>query len=142
MARFIMAVACVVALAAPAAAQDKPTIQKLNDQFMAAFGRGDVAAIAAMYADDAYILPAGGDMVKGRAEIEKFWRDTLQQVADFKLTTVDVLPLGAEAAREIGTFSLKTKAQPPAEVVGKYVVVWRKTGADWQLATDIWNTNK
>jgi ketosteroid isomerase-like protein len=53
-----------------------------------------------------------------------------------------VLSLGPGAAREIGTFSFKTKAQPPQEVVGKYAVVWRKIGGRWLLATDIWNMNK
>ncbi len=59
-----------------------------------------------------------------------------------KLVAVDVAPLGRSAAREIGTFSFETKAQPPQPVVGKYVVVWRKIGGHWLLATDIWNTNK
>ena len=81
-------------------------------------------------------------MVKGRAAIEGFWRQAAQQMGDAKLTTVDVLPLGRSAAREIGTVTLKTKSQPPQEVVGKYVVVWRKVGRDWKLATDIWNTDK
>jgi ketosteroid isomerase-like protein len=58
------------------------------------------------------------------------------------LTAVDVKPLGSEAAREIGTFSLRTKGQQPQEITGKYVVVWEKVGAHWKLATDIWNTNK
>jgi ketosteroid isomerase-like protein len=41
------------------------------------------------------------------------------------------------AAREIGTFSLKTKGPTPQEVTGKYVVVWEKVGKDWKLAADI-----
>jgi tetratricopeptide (TPR) repeat protein len=47
-----------------------------------------------------------------------------------------------EAAREIGTFSLKTKGPTPQEVAGKYVVVWEKVGSDWKLAVDIWNDGK
>ena len=43
------------------------------------------------------------------------------------------------AAREIGTFSLRTKGEKPQEVAGKYVVVWEKDGNDWKLAADIWN---
>src|SRR6266404_2433661 len=77
-----------------------------------------------------------------RAAIEAFWRQAAQQMGDAKLTTLDGLPLGRNAAREIGTVSLKTKSQPPQEVVGKYAVVWRKIGGQWKLATDIWNTNK
>jgi uncharacterized protein (TIGR02246 family) len=104
--------------------------------------QGDAQAVAAMYADDANVLPPGSDIVKGRAAIEAFWRQEAEQLGDAKLTTLDVLPLGPDAAREIGTVTLKTKGQPPREIVGKYAVVWRKIGGEWKLATDIWNTNK
>jgi uncharacterized protein (TIGR02246 family) len=140
--RIAVIIGCLAAGAAPAFGQSKAAIQKLNDAWTAAFNSGDGAAVAAMYAEDAYVLPPGADMVKGRAAIEAFWKQTVQQLGDAKLTTVDVLPLGRSATREIGTVTLKTKAQPPQEIVGKYVVVWRKAGRDWKLATDIWNTNK
>ena len=132
----------LLSLGSPALAQNKAAIEKLNDVWTAAFKKGDAAAVAALYTEDAYVLPPGSAMVKGRAAIEAFWRQAAQQMSDAKLTTVDVLPLGRSAAREIGTVTLKTKSQPPQEVVGKYVVVWRKIGRDWKLATDIWNTDK
>ena len=131
-----------VSMTSAAFGQDKATIDKLNESFMAAFQKGDTAAIGQMYAEDAYLLPSGGEMVKGRAAIQAFWTKAAEGIGDFKLTTVDVKPLGNDAAREIGTFTLKTKGQPPQEVTGKYVVVWQKVGGDWRLATDIWNTDK
>jgi uncharacterized protein (TIGR02246 family) len=131
-----------VSMTSAAFGQDKATIDKLNESFMAAFQKGDTAAIGQMYAEDAYLLPSGGEMVKGRAAIQAFWTKAAEGIGDFKLTTVDVKPLGNDAAREIGTFTLKTKGQPPQEVAGKYVVVWQKVGGDWKLATDIWNTDK
>ena len=140
--RILMIVAGLALGAAPALAQNKATLEKLNDAWTAAFNKGDAAAVAMLYTEDAYVLPPGSAMVKGRAAIEAFWRQAAQQMTDAKLTTVDVLPLGRAAAREIGTVTLKTKSQPPQEVVGKYVVVWRKIGRDWKLATDIWNTDK
>jgi len=139
--RIVVIIGCL-SLGSPALAQNKATIEKLNDAWTAAFSKGDAAAVAALYTEDAYVLPPGSAMVKGRAGIEAFWRQAAQQMSDAKLTTVDVLPLGRSAAREIGTVTLKTKSQPPQEVVGKYVVVWRKVGRDWKLATDIWNTDK
>ncbi len=129
-------------LAGSALAQSKATIQQLNDQWDAAFDKGDAAALAAMYAEDAYLLPPGHEMARGRSQIRAFWAGAVQQLGDAKLTTVDVQRLGRGAAREIGTFSFATKAQPPQPVVGKYVVVWRRIGGHWLLATDIWNTNK
>ena len=48
-------------------------------------------------------------------------------------------PLGGDAAREIGTFTLKTKGDKPQEVAGKYVVgLGEDPGGQWKLATDIW----
>jgi uncharacterized protein (TIGR02246 family) len=140
--RILMIVAGLGLGAAPALAQNKATIEKLNDVWTAAFNRGDAASVAALYTEDAHVLPPGSAMVKGRAAIEAFWRQAAQQMTDAKLATIDVLPLGRSAAREIGTVTLKTKSQPSQEVVGKYVVVWRKVGRDWKLATDIWNADK
>ena len=142
MRNFAVVAGCLILGAAPAVAQDKATIEKLNDAWTAAFNKGDAAAVAATYTEDAYVLPPGAEMVKGRTGIEAFWRQAAQQMGDAKLTTLDVLPLGRSAAREIGTVTLKTKSQPPQEMVGKYAVVWRKVGGKWKLATDIWNTNK
>ena len=95
-----------------------------------------------MYTDDAVVLPAGSPLVRGRDAIQSFWKKGAEQLEGMRLTTVDVEPLGDRAAREIGTFVLKTKGQSPQEIVGKYVVVWQKEGNDWKLATDIWNANK
>jgi uncharacterized protein (TIGR02246 family) len=142
MRNFAVVAGCLILGAAPAAAQGKATIEKLNDAWTAAFNKGDAAAVAAMYTEDAYVLPPGAEMVKGHTAIEAFWRQAAQQMGAAKLTTLDVLPLGRAAAREIGTVTLKTKSQPPQEIVGKYAVVWRKVGGKWKLATDIWNTNK
>jgi uncharacterized protein (TIGR02246 family) len=143
MIRFSAIMLCaVLAMASPARAQTAAAIQKLDDEWSAAFNNGDAAAIAAMYTEDAYALPAGHDMVKGRAAIEAFWKEMAQQLGNARLAVVDLAPLGPRRAREIGTFSFETKTQPPQPVTGKYVVVWRKIGNRWLLATDIWNMNK
>src|SRR5262244_843824 len=92
----------MIMLAGPAAAQRKEAIQKLNDEWAAAFNKGDAGAIAALYTADSYVLPPGAPMVKGRADIQKFWAGALQHQGDIKLTTLDVKPLGPDAAREIG----------------------------------------
>ena len=126
----------------PAFAQSKAMIQSLDDKWAEAFNKGDAAAVAAMYTQDAYVLPPGADMVKGRNAIEALWRANMQQIGDVKCTALDVKPLGRNAAREIGTCSFKTKAQPPQDGSLKYAVVWEKEGGQWKLLQDIWNTNK
>jgi uncharacterized protein (TIGR02246 family) len=142
MRRIAILVVCFGLLATPAMAQSKAQIQQLNDQWAAAFNKGNATAVAAMYTQDAYVLPAGGPMVKGPAAIEAFMKQTMQQIGDFKLTTLDVKPLGGNAAREIGTATFKMKSQPPQESAVKYAVVWQKEGGKWKLLQDIWNTDK
>lgn len=123
-------------------AQDKATIQSLNEKFAAAFNSGDFAAMAGHYTEDAFLLPPSSKMMQGRSAIQTFWTNAGRQVSDLKLTAMDVKPLGSDAAREVGTFSLRTKGSQVQEVSGKYVVLWQKVGADWKLATDIWNSDK
>jgi uncharacterized protein (TIGR02246 family) len=127
--------------AAPALAQDKATVQQLEDRWAEAFNRADIASVVAMYTDDAYVLPPGGDMVKGRSAIEAFWAAASKDLRDVKLVTMDVVPLGNDAAREIGTVTARTKGQPSKEISGKYVLILRKVGDGWKIETDIWNEN-
>src|SRR5262249_32098931 len=133
-----LAIALVVGLILPAFAQ-KAEIEAVNAKWIDLFNKGDFAGVASLYTDDATAFPPGSGMVKGRAAIEALWKNMAEQASDPKLTTLDVKPLGPSAAREIGTFSLKTKGPMPKEVSGKYLVVWEKIGSDWKLAADIWN---
>jgi uncharacterized protein (TIGR02246 family) len=141
-ARFAMIALGLALLAGPALAQSKAAIQKLNDQWAAAFNKGDAAALAAMYTADAYVLPAGAPMVKGRTDIQKFMGGAVQQLGDIKITTLEVKPLGGNSAREIGTATFKTKGQTPQDGALKYAVVWQREGGQWKLLQDIWNMDK
>src|SRR5690242_1480345 len=134
-------IAFLAAIAAPAVAQ-QAEIDAANGKWVAFFNKGDFDGVASLYTADATAFPPGSGMVKGRAAIGAMWKGMADQMTDPKVTTIDVKRLGPVAAREIGTFSLKTKSSPPKEVTGKYVVIWQRVARDWKLATDIWNEGK
>ena len=136
-----LAITFLLGLVAPAVAQ-KAAIEAANAKWVAFFNKGDFDGVASLYTVDATAFPPGSAMVKGRAAIGAMWKGMADQMTDPKVTAIDVKRLGPAAAREIGTFSLKTKGSPLKEVTGKYVVVWEKVGRDWKLATDIWNEGK
>jgi len=136
-----LTVAFVVGLIAPALAQ-RAEIEAANAKWTEFFNKGDFAGIASLYTENATAFPPGAAMVKGKAAIGAMWKGLAEQVTDPKLVTLDVKPLGPSSAREIGTFSLKTKGPTPQEITGKYVVVWEKIGDDWKLESDIWNDGK
>jgi uncharacterized protein (TIGR02246 family) len=137
----VLAFIVLTGLAAPAAAQ-RAAIYAANTEWVESFNKGDFDGVASLYTTDATAFPPGSGMVKGRAAIGAMGKSMAEQVTDPKVTTIDVKKLGPAAAREIGTFSLKTKGSPSKEVTGKYVVIWQKVGKDWKLATDIWNEGK
>jgi len=134
-------VAFLVGLIVPAAAQ-KAAIEAVNAKWVEHFNKGDFDGVASLYTADATAFPPGSAMAKGRAAIAAMWKNMAEQVSDPQVTTLDVKRLGPAAAREIGTFSLKTKGSAPKEITGKYVAVWQKVGRDWKLAADIWNEGK
>ena len=137
----MLAIAVVLGSLAPGFAQ-KAEIEAANAKWIQFFNKGDFAGLASLYTPDASAFPPGSPVVRGRDAIGAMWKGMAEKVGDPKLTTLDVKPLGPAAAREIGTFSLKTKGPNPEEVTGKYVVIWEKVGNDWQLAADIWNDGK
>jgi ketosteroid isomerase-like protein len=119
----------------------RAAIEKENAAFSAAFARGDVAAVAAAYAEDAIAFPPDADMVRGRAAIQALWQSLREAGAkSLSLTTVDVHSSGGLAA-ETGTAVLKI--QPPGSAEQsqsvKYVVVWKRQAGGWKIFRDIWN---
>jgi len=117
----------------------KSIIGQLNEQFDAAFNRGDSATLASLYTPDGVLLPPGAVMQKGREAIAVFWDGMAREYGELKLTTVDLKQYGDTMAREIGQLTVKRKAPPEDELSGKYVVIWEKIQDQWKLAVDIAN---
>jgi uncharacterized protein (TIGR02246 family) len=135
----------LLAFATSAQARDlKPDIDAANARFVAAFNKGDAAAVAQFYTERATVLPPGAPMGKGRAAIQAFWQGAIQ--AGYKNLSLKALQVDqfGNAAREIGQFGLDAPnpERQTAHVEGKYVVLWRRVGSRWKLDTDIWNTNQ
>lgn len=137
---------CAQQAPAPAPAADlKAQIDANNATWSAAANRGDAAGVAALYTENATMLPPGMDIQKGRAAIEKTVAALgASGIRNFSLTAIDVAQVGPDTAREIGRFSLEasTPKKKWVKIEGKYVVVWKLAGGKWLLDTDIWNTNK
>lgn len=137
--------AVLLMAAVPAFAEDlKAEIQRDNDKFTQAFNKGDAAAIAKMYTEQANALPPGAPIATGRKAIQTLWQGAIEGgYKNMSLTATSVERYG-NAAREIGRFSLDAAdAQKNIiKVEGKYVVIWKHEHDGWKLDTDIWNTNK
>jgi uncharacterized protein (TIGR02246 family) len=124
-------------------AQVRAAIEAGNLKFGEAVRKGDAAAIAALYSEDATVLPPDSAMIKGRAAIQATWNGSLQMgVKDAVLTTIEVSSAG-DYAYEIGKvlLTIQPSGQAAMQQTAKYVVVWKKAASGtWQLHVDIWNS--
>lgn len=119
----------VVALAGDAALKDQ------IEQWEKRFNAGDAAGVAALYTEDAQILPPGSDIVEGRTAIQEFWQMAIDGSAgEDSLETLELHELG-DVAVEIGTYSEEGGDN------GKYMVVWKKTDDGWLIHRDLWNSS-
>lgn len=118
-------------------------IEANNKQFVAAFNKGDAAAVADMYAMEARLLPPNSDIVEGRADIQKFWQGAMS--AGVKMVSLETvrLEIQGDMGVEVGRYTSTVPGAGGATTTdkGKYVVVWKRQGGSWKLAVDIFNTN-
>ena len=119
-------------------------VQDTNREWMEAIKRGDPASIAALYTEDATLLPPNSEAIRGRQGIEAFFKAGMQMgISEATLETVDVEYLG-DVAYEVGAYTMKIEPEGGQATTdqGKYMVVWKREGdGPWKLAVDMWNTN-
>src|SRR2546423_5733246 len=77
-------------------------MQKMADEWATAFNRGAAATVAQFYKTDGTVFPPGSDMIKGRQNIEAFWKKASDGIGEINFQVLDVESLGPNAAREQG----------------------------------------
>lgn len=120
----------------------REAIDQTNTHFVTNFNKGDVAAAAGVYTQDAIVLPPGRPSVAGRDAIREFWVAAAQQLGVTGVTLqTSELQLAGDTAFEVGSYTLSGREGLLDE--GKYIVVWRRQpdGA-WKWHRDIWNSNR
>jgi uncharacterized protein (TIGR02246 family) len=136
---------CTVAMLASSQAwaeTAEEAIEAVNQQFEAAFNKGDAAAVARLYTSDAALLPPSEAHVEGRTAIEHYWKGVID--AGFKeitLKTQEVTETTDGGAIEFGRFTIvgPTTNGGQGTMGGTYAVLWRGEGGSWHLHRDIWN---
>ena len=121
---------------------DSAAILDAGRQFSAAYVRGDVAALTALYTADAVIFPERSDAITGQEAIKRYWTPREGgRVTRHQLTPTRVV-IDGKHAYDHGTYEIAGerdgKAWGPSR--GKYLVVWRQEPAGWRMQLDMWNS--
>ena len=137
------------ATAAPAglSSEDQSGIRALDAEWAKAATAGNGDAIAALYAQDATLLPPGEPMVKGGEAVKKYWVDfTNGYSGPTELSTQSVEGSG-DLAYAVGTYRetltpKKAGAKPLPTAEGKYLeVLKRQDDGSWKIVHDMWSPN-
>lgn len=115
-------------------------IRTAVDHFMTVFQRGNAHEIVATYSNDPIVAAPFGDLVRGPAQLLKFWQEVLggPGMAVQSYEVLDVQPLGEGFAAETTRFVATIGGQ---RTEGKYLVVWKRENEKWKLHLDAFNVS-
>jgi uncharacterized protein (TIGR02246 family) len=124
-------------------AKDVTAIKAQAETFSKGMNAAEFAKVAALYAENATLMPPNEPALAGRAAIES-WMKGLPPVKDFALNVVEVQGHG-DLAYTRGTYSMTITppgAPGPVKDNGKFVEVRRRQkDGSWQIITDIFNSD-
>jgi ketosteroid isomerase-like protein len=118
------------------AGDETRAMREVVTRYEKASNDGDAAALSALYADDALILPPDGGPVMGRDSILAFWKDGIEPGISFEVLDSRT---GAGNGYVAGRFLMEATETAPADS-GKYVLCLRRQAdGAWRVVADIWN---
>jgi ketosteroid isomerase-like protein len=122
---------------------DIAAIKKAGADFSRLYMKGDNEAMARMYTEDGVIFPPGRPMITGRPAIADYWKLAAGVTVVEHQTVADSIIIRGDIAYDYGTFRARNArdGQPGNPGFGKYVIVWRRTGMQWLIHLDIWNSS-
>jgi uncharacterized protein (TIGR02246 family) len=123
---------------------DAPALRAALAAYFDAANTGDPAGWAALYTEDAVMMPPNGPAVEGRAAIEAWLAMLPVTIADAEGTALEVEGAG-DLAYVRGTYSMNLQIPGVPEAVpqqGKLLQIYaRQPAGSWLLARDIWNAD-
>ena len=140
----ILALVCALGLTAcepksaapvPDSAAEVSALATAAQGWEKAYNDKNADALAALYAEDAQILPPGATEVSGRDAIRAYFVNDIEKQWAMIHIKSDSSGVGGDWGWRSGTWSAET--MPMA--TGKYIEVWHHTADGWRLQKDIWN---
>lgn len=114
-------------------------VVKLGEAWQAAFNAGDANALAALYTQDARLLPPGSEPLSGPVAIKGYFASQVGAGTKFALTSTEVMGFG-DFAFETGQW-VATGADGRHLDHGTYATLFQKVGGAWKLHRDTWNSS-
>jgi uncharacterized protein (TIGR02246 family) len=121
------------------AAQQSAELAAMTERWEEALNSGNAEAVAALYSDDARLLPPNAEPARGRAAVAAEFSTMIAAGLKVDLEDLDSVVAG-DVGYKVGTYSLLAPGGVTVDR-GKYIDVWRKIDGEWKITNDIWNSN-
>jgi uncharacterized protein (TIGR02246 family) len=135
----------MVFLAHVAHAQNQPDLDELRSRYEAATNANDGAAVAALHAQDARVLPPGADMLDGREAIERHFSERfgMTSPSGFQISSTETRVLG-DAHLDYGTYSMNVTIPGGQElsVTGDYMALIEERDGEWLITLQTFNEDE
>lgn len=116
------------------------SLDSLRQAFVEAYNAADTAAIAAMFTEDAVVLPSGAPPVRGRDSIAaSFAREWARGAQMDELTALETTLINSDWVMEYGDVQITVTPQDADQgrtMDGSYLVVLHRTADGWKLVRD------
>jgi uncharacterized protein (TIGR02246 family) len=126
---------------APLSSDEIAAIESLQQRWVAALRRRDFDALAALYTEDAVLMPPHEPAVHGRTAA-RTWLSAFPPVTDFAIG-VDRVEGRADLAYVRGTYTMALQpdgAPAPVSSRGKYIEIRRRQpNGEWLLEADMFS---
>jgi len=112
--------------------------------FTEATNAGNADAVAALYTEDAVLMPPDMPAVTGRDNIRATFAGMMAQMPGMRIAfEVQAVAANGPLAVERGAWIITTPTPDGGslEMRGKYLVQWHRIDGEWMMAADIWNSD-
>lgn len=135
---------CVLATVASAQTPKAEDLQRPNKEFAAAINAKDLTRLAAVYADDAVMMPPNGQAIKGKAQIQAFWKELIDQGMRVESITSTGCAGSGSIGYDSGVAELRLApafGSPVMDTIKFVTVLQRGADGTWRISRDIWNSD-
>ena len=113
---------------------DQP--RSILDQYSTAYKEASPSALAALYAEDAILVPEDSGRIQGRKDIERFWKSRLSRPRVGRSGSVAVLD---EGLGQDFSYLMATMEGVQDDAYNFTLCLKRDTHGQWRIASEMWN---
>jgi uncharacterized protein (TIGR02246 family) len=115
------------------------SVQDLADEWTAAYNTHDIAALGALYGEDARLMMNGAPTIVGRKAIEEFWSREFIADSPLMLFAVTHKIFGVDMILVHGDYQVIDRDSGARLGAGRFAHIWMlNEDGEWRLDRDLW----